>query len=192
MKDIFSIGAIQHFERQVSINDIASFNDQAVHQVYATFALGRDAEWCCRLFVLEMIEDDEEGLNHNFDAIPDKKTKIYKTKYLGFFHDFKDGVSLDEIKEKYNRRIKRFYDVIKNKCIFIRDDVKFKESDIGTYNLLNAELKKHNSENVLVLIANTKLLSISGLDESIKVFIENNKVSEWQHHSIVPMIQSLI
>jgi predicted thioesterase len=75
MKDIFSIGAIQHFERQVSINDIASFNDQAVHQVYATFALGRDAEWCCRLFVLEMIEDDEEGIgtflhiNHHSPAL---------------------------------------------------------------------------------------------------------------------------
>lgn len=138
------------------------------------------------------IEDNEEGLNHNFDAIPDKKTKIYKTKYLGFFHDFKDGVSLDEIKEKYDRRIKRFYNVIKNKCIFIRDDVKFKESDIGTYNLLNAELKKHNPESILVLIANTKLSSINGLDENIRVFIENEKVTEWQHHSIVPMIKSLV
>lgn len=75
MKDIFSIGATQHFERQVSINDIASFNNKAVHQVYATFALGRDAEWCCRLFVLEMIEDDEEGIgtflhiNHHSPAL---------------------------------------------------------------------------------------------------------------------------
>jgi predicted thioesterase len=33
-----------------------------VHPVYATFALGRDAEWCCRLFVLEMKEADEEGV----------------------------------------------------------------------------------------------------------------------------------
>lgn len=75
MKDIFSIGATQQFEREVSINDIASFNDKAVHQVYATFALGRDAEWCCRLFVLEMIEDDEEGIgtflhiNHHSPAL---------------------------------------------------------------------------------------------------------------------------
>jgi hypothetical protein len=28
------------------------------------------------------IEDNEEGLNHNFDAIPDKKTKIYKQRIL--------------------------------------------------------------------------------------------------------------
>ena len=33
-----------------------------MHPVYATFALGRDAEWVCRLFVLEMKEEDEEGI----------------------------------------------------------------------------------------------------------------------------------
>ena len=30
--------------------------------MYATFALGRDAEWCCRLFVLDMKDDMEEGI----------------------------------------------------------------------------------------------------------------------------------
>lgn len=33
-----------------------------VHPVYATFALARDAEWACRLFVLDMKEADEEGI----------------------------------------------------------------------------------------------------------------------------------
>lgn len=33
-----------------------------IHPVYATFALARDAEWTCRLFVLEMKDDDEEGI----------------------------------------------------------------------------------------------------------------------------------
>jgi predicted thioesterase len=33
-----------------------------VHPFYATFALGRDAEWACRQFVLNMKEDDEEGI----------------------------------------------------------------------------------------------------------------------------------
>lgn len=41
---------------------MAHFPDDKVHNVYATFALGRDAEWCCRLFVLDMKEDDEEGI----------------------------------------------------------------------------------------------------------------------------------
>lgn len=33
-----------------------------VHPVYSTYAIARDAEWCGRLFVLEMKEDDEEGI----------------------------------------------------------------------------------------------------------------------------------
>ena len=33
-----------------------------VHPFYSTFALGRDVEWACRQFVLEMKEEDEEGI----------------------------------------------------------------------------------------------------------------------------------
>jgi predicted thioesterase len=33
-----------------------------VHPVYSTYAIVRDAEWCGRLFVLEMKEQDEEGI----------------------------------------------------------------------------------------------------------------------------------
>ena len=135
--------------------------------------------------------EDYDGINDNFDTIIDKNTKIYKNKYLGFYHDFKDGISLEEIKEKYDRRIKRFYDIIKNKCIFIRDEIKFKESNIKIYNQLNIELKKYNPENQLVIIANTKLTNLIDLDKSIKVFFENEKITEWQHHSILPIIKSL-
>ena len=42
--------------------DVAAFDSGKVHPVYATFALARDAEWACRLFVLEMKEADEEGI----------------------------------------------------------------------------------------------------------------------------------
>jgi predicted thioesterase len=38
------------------------FESGEVHQVYGTFALGRDAEWSSRLFVIDMKEDDEEGI----------------------------------------------------------------------------------------------------------------------------------
>ncbi len=33
-----------------------------MHPLYSTFALGRDVEWACRLFVLEMKEEGEEGI----------------------------------------------------------------------------------------------------------------------------------
>lgn len=42
--------------------DTAAFESGAVHAVYATFALARDAEWCSRQFVLLMKEAGEEGI----------------------------------------------------------------------------------------------------------------------------------
>ena len=62
MKNIFEIGNLKTNEVLVESKDTAAFDSGTVHPVYATFALGRDAEWCCRLFVLEMKEEDEEGI----------------------------------------------------------------------------------------------------------------------------------
>ncbi len=62
MKNIFKIGDKKVFKKNVSKSDFAFFENDQVHEVYATFALGRDAEWCCRLFVLDMKEDMEEGI----------------------------------------------------------------------------------------------------------------------------------
>lgn len=58
----FKAGDKKQFEREVSAEDTAVFEAGAVHPVYATFALARDAEWSSRLFVLEMKEDTEEGI----------------------------------------------------------------------------------------------------------------------------------
>jgi predicted thioesterase len=60
--NIFKVGDKKKFTKVVEQNDTAAFNSSEVHPVYATFALGRDAEWACRLFVLEMKENDEEGI----------------------------------------------------------------------------------------------------------------------------------
>ena len=62
MKNPFQIGDQKTFDKEVTTADTASFEAGAVHPVYATFALGRDAEWVCRLFVLDMKDDDEEGI----------------------------------------------------------------------------------------------------------------------------------
>ena len=58
----FKIGDRKTFERTVRAEDTAVFETGAVHPVYATFALTRDAEWSSRLFVLEMKEENEEGI----------------------------------------------------------------------------------------------------------------------------------
>ncbi len=55
-------GDERRFSRQVRPEDCAAFDSGSVHPVYATFALARDAEWCCRLFVLDMKSPEEEGI----------------------------------------------------------------------------------------------------------------------------------
>lgn len=58
----FQIGAKKHYEVVVQEGDTATFPAEEVHPVYATFALARDVEWTCRLFVHEMKEEGEEGI----------------------------------------------------------------------------------------------------------------------------------
>lgn len=62
MKNPFREGDVKHYRKTVGGQDVASFDSGQVHPVYATFALGRDAEWSTRLFVLEMKDEDEEGI----------------------------------------------------------------------------------------------------------------------------------
>lgn len=62
MYNPFEIGDTKTFSLIVTEADSARFESGEVHQVYSTFALARDAEWCGRLFVLEMKDGDEEGI----------------------------------------------------------------------------------------------------------------------------------
>ena len=58
----FKLGEKKVFERIVCLEDTATFDAGIVHALYATFAIARDAEWCSRLFVLEMKDLNEEGI----------------------------------------------------------------------------------------------------------------------------------
>lgn len=62
MKNIFKIGDRKEYRRVIGPDDVAAFHGIIVHPVCATFALARDIEWTSRLFVLQMCEDDEEGI----------------------------------------------------------------------------------------------------------------------------------
>ena len=62
MKSNCSVGEIRILKKVVSNEDLATFETGNVHPFYSTFSLGRDVEWACRQFVLEMKEDDEEGI----------------------------------------------------------------------------------------------------------------------------------
>lgn len=62
MKCVCAIGDIRKITKTVTEADLATFETGNVHPFYATFALGRDVEWACRQFVLDMKDDDEEGI----------------------------------------------------------------------------------------------------------------------------------
>ena len=62
MNEIFSIGDVKQHSFVVSINDVATFNGEVLHRVCSTYKLGQEMEWSSRLFMLDIIEEDEEGM----------------------------------------------------------------------------------------------------------------------------------
>lgn len=62
MKNIFKVGDSKVYETDVLEEDLASFNGGLVHPVCSTFSLARDVEWATRQYVLELREEDEEGI----------------------------------------------------------------------------------------------------------------------------------
>ena len=85
MKNPFQAGDQKVFHTTVTENKLAEFDSGLVHPVYSTFALGKDAEWACRLFVLEMKEEGEEGvgaylsIEHLYPAPLGSKVQITAT-----------------------------------------------------------------------------------------------------------------
>ena len=62
MNRIFKSGDTKTYSFIVKDQDVAAFNGKSVHPVCATFTLAREIEWSTRLFVLDMLEEDEEGI----------------------------------------------------------------------------------------------------------------------------------
>lgn len=62
MKHIFNPGDKKQHHFKVEEKDFAMFNNVVVHELCSTFALAREIEWTSRKFVLEMMENDEEGI----------------------------------------------------------------------------------------------------------------------------------
>lgn len=69
MKSVFKVGDEKSLNFIIRESDTPTFITGTVHQVYSTFALVRDAEWTTRQFVLEMREEDEEGIGTMVSAV---------------------------------------------------------------------------------------------------------------------------
>jgi len=55
-------GETRVYVKHVTAADFAAFGDGLVHAVCSTFALAQAAEWAGRLCLLELKEEDEEGV----------------------------------------------------------------------------------------------------------------------------------
>lgn len=62
MKNIFKAGDIKTHRFIVKSEDFARFDSGLVHQVCSTYALAREIEWTTRQFVLDLKDEDEEGV----------------------------------------------------------------------------------------------------------------------------------
>lgn len=88
MKNPFQIGDQKVFEVRVTEEMFARFDTGEVHPVYSTFYLCKHAEWTGRLFVLDMLEEGEEGIGteisieHLGPAVLGDEVKI-KASFLG-------------------------------------------------------------------------------------------------------------
>ncbi|PKV62757.1 thioesterase family protein [Pontibacter ramchanderi] len=85
MKHLFQVGDTKVYRKTVTAADFARFDDGLVHAVCSTFSLAQAAEWAGRLFVLEMKEEDEEGIgtfltiNHKSPAFEGEEMEINAT-----------------------------------------------------------------------------------------------------------------
>ena len=80
---------------EVKESDLAQFNGELVHPFYSTFALGRDAEWTCRQFVLNMKEEDEEGIGTFLNIRHKSPALLGETVCINAIIDLIDGNRID-------------------------------------------------------------------------------------------------
>lgn len=60
--DLFQKGARKLHSFIVDEKDLATFQGQVLHRVCSTYKLGQEMEWSSRLFMLDLIDEDEEGV----------------------------------------------------------------------------------------------------------------------------------
>jgi len=95
MKNVFKKGDQVQYKKVIQHNEIASFESGTVHEVYSTFAIARDAEWSGRIFVLEMKEEDEEGIGTRISV--EHKSPAFVGEEILFIATFEEITERNEI-----------------------------------------------------------------------------------------------
>jgi len=121
------------------------------------------------------------------------QTKIMENIYkMKFYHDFSETATIETVKEKYERRIKRFMDLIKsdNKICFVRDETKMNNIDIKQIEEFLDLIKKINSNvtvNIIIIIHNPKNKKVDLLNynnENVIIINDTNAFENWTRPNI--------
>ena len=121
--------------------------------------------------VLNLIENNFIGFLDENQLIVDKDEKEFEKTYvvkniknnIKFFHDFANGNSIstqiDRVKEKYNRRIERFYQSINKPTLFIRYVKDRREISyiIDNFEKINKIIKYYNKDNDIIFVCNSDI-----------------------------------
>ncbi|TXI32993.1 MAG: hypothetical protein E6Q58_03240 [Niabella sp.] len=99
MKNIFAKGDLKEYQKEVQSGEIAAFDSGTVHQVYSTFSIAKDAEWSGRLFVLDMLEDGEEGIGTRISI--DHKSPAFVGEKVKFVSSFEEITAKGEVLTSY-------------------------------------------------------------------------------------------
>lgn len=102
MKVIFKPGDRKQYRKRVVPQDVAAFNGETVHEVYATFSLARDVEWTTRQFVLDMKDEDEEGIG-TFLSIDHKHPAFVGEEIV--FYAWVDHITGNELQCFYEAKV---------------------------------------------------------------------------------------
>ena len=62
MKNICQPGDSRSHSFKVSSADFPEFQGEVVHEVCSTYKLAKEIEWTTRLFVIDILDNDEEGI----------------------------------------------------------------------------------------------------------------------------------
>lgn len=170
------------FENYISLGYFCSISLEL--EQYGLRSFSAPFDWCKSSFqgVLAAIENGFQDFTDPALLAQGEKfrERYYNTKYgIWFFHDFDKYKPLEEqipeVKQKYDRRIKRFYESIKSPTLFIRyisDEQKTPEGKSAELQWIEENcsrieelLKSFNPHNEILYIAN------EGVDsDQIRIF----------------------
>ncbi|WP_192821132.1 thioesterase family protein [Rufibacter sp. LB8] len=106
MKQLFKTGDIKTYQKTVTPADFAQFESGLVHNVCSTFALAQAMEWASRLFVLEMIKEDEEGIGTMLHIDHQSPAFLGETLHItAVYQELKGNQLLCEIQVKAGDRL---------------------------------------------------------------------------------------